>query len=648
MYIKINYCIIIVLAVFVTQAWAGPSSTPNDLMSQFKYSQELDPTIIDEPPTVIPGTPPTEVADDPSTVIPGNPPIVISDEPPIIITEDPIDELPEVPSIPLEPPTVLPIDTPVVIPNDTPVEIPEDAPVTITPVANPDDTPSVIPVDTPVVISSEQPVVFSSEQPIVISSDQSCEAAQNIDAANDADNKPWVVFNKPELLKEPFSFEKTLEHIIASSETGTSTTPAELVQSMIDSQSLTSAINPDSGLDTPMDPRDLESQINPQAAVDEWFPVGVFNRLDMAPLDGSHCGEYRIVYANPDFNAIDSTLQAGRFFTIFEAAIPNPSPEEGILGCLPIAKFWASLADPDLSDEQRVERLEKFFYQGVEESDQTIPPAVKFSNYKAPLGQVRTNEFFDFRWQLREFKTAIDDNGLVEFAVETDKDNALTEFYDLEKPLSQNNIELANEFQETFVSALIPLLISTDTIANDNGESINSQTLINSLSIAMPNKFNEFQSDSQDPSDDITQEAGLGLKNKIDLELDTINSSLPTTITKEHILARAEALSCGGCHQFANGKAIAELSDGTTVRWPPSGGFVHIDEIGNLSPALKDAFLPAREEVLKNLACTEPSPAPKPDPGPKPDPEPKPDPGPKPDPDPKPDPGPKPYPYPLP
>jgi len=518
MYLKKNIFIPILYVIFLSQTWAGPGSTTEDLMSKLNSSSAGS-------------------------------------------------TLPE------------------------PAFAPQPEPVIALP----------LPGDLPLAAAAPPPL----EDPIV----DSCPASEMIETAHENDlpfGRPWVVFNDPEKLSDAFNFEKTLNQIVNSA-SSSSTTAAELVGSLVDSLGLESAANPESGLITPIDPRELEQEINPQAAVDEWIPVGVFNRLDTAPLNGDHCGEYRIVYANPS-NPIDPTLQAGagRFFTIFEAAIPNPQPSEGIQGCQPIAEFWASLADPALTDEQRVVRLEQFFYQGIEaeSSGQTISiePAVSFSHYTGGLGQVRTNQFFDFRWQLREFKTTQDGSGNVKFAVETVKNNALTEFYDLtsEFPNNQQLFDnLSDEFQNIFVSTLMDELTSTDGNAQDES------ALINGISMVVPNKFNEFQSDSQDSSDDITRNTGITLQGRIDDRLVEINTppQIPT-ITKEHILARAEAMSCGGCHQFANGIEIGTLEDGSPVNWPNSGTFVHINEGGNLSPALNDVFLPAREAVLKGFVCT--------------------------------------------
>jgi len=84
--------------------------------------------------------------------------------------------------------------------------------------------------------------------PVPGGAQESCPAAQAIDTANqDAENnglpfsKPWVAFNKPELLREPFNLKKTLNTIINSSPNNT-VSPADLMSSIIDSHSLTSAI----------------------------------------------------------------------------------------------------------------------------------------------------------------------------------------------------------------------------------------------------------------------------------------------------------------------------------------------------------------------------------------------------------------------
>ena len=43
----------------------------------------------------------------------------------------------------------------------------------------------------------------------------------------------------------------------------------------------------------------------------------------------------------------------------------------------------------------------------------------------------------------------------------------------------------------------------------------------------------------------------------------------------------------------------SDLGHGLT--WPFSLGFVHVNEAGNLSPALRDVFLPHRKRVLEDF-----------------------------------------------
>jgi hypothetical protein len=437
-----------------------------------------------------------------------------------------------------------------------------------------------------------------------------------------------LVFNDPDSLAQPFALSKTLNAIAQGGTTSSSA--AELIASMIDSHSKSSAKNIDSNLEMPVLVKTREQNISPQAAVDEWVPVGLFNRFDTAPLDGSHCGEYRIVYANPG-DAQDSSLQGfpNRFLTIFEAAIPNPLPSEGINGCLPIAKFWASLANgknsTDLTSEEKVAavaQLEKFYYQGIETEyfgqPITIGPVVKFEHYQSPLGQVRTNEFLTFRWQLREFRTALDGNGKAIFKVDTVKNNALAELFNTQASFNQgstSNIEIFEslrvEFQNTLKSDLLSQLTLPDATAQ------NSFELLNLINLNVPNRFNEFQSEAQNTSDDVSLPTNTDqtLRNDITNALVQINDALGNSsannnlLTQQHIFNRIEATTCGGCHQLSNSKVVGVTGSGEDIRWPRTSGFVHINEEGALSPALIDTFLPARETVLKNFICNSPAPA---------------------------------------
>jgi hypothetical protein len=92
-----------------------------------------------------------------------------------------------------------------------------------------------------------------------------------------------------------------------------------------------------------------------------------------------------------------------------------------------------------------------------------------------------------------------------------------------------------------------------------------------------------------------------GFAAAIQSELTRIGSAL----TPANIVARAQALSCAGCHQLSNG---ASLGGGLT--WPASSGFVHATEFQEagpdgprfrISPALTSVFLPNRANVLRDF-----------------------------------------------
>ncbi|MFY0525765.1 hypothetical protein ACN28I_22355 [Archangium gephyra] len=81
-----------------------------------------------------------------------------------------------------------------------------------------------------------------------------------------------------------------------------------------------------------------------------------------------------------------------------------------------------------------------------------------------------------------------------------------------------------------------------------------------------------------------------------------------SSLIPEHIVLRAQALSCAGCHQLNNN---ANLGEGLT--WPPSNVFVHVSELAqdlesgpdgprfNTSPALEGVFLSHRKKVLEDF-----------------------------------------------
>jgi hypothetical protein len=141
------------------------------------------------------------------------------------------------------------------------------------------------------------------------------------------------------------------------------------------------------------------------ARMDEYKVLALVNRLDLAHKGWRNCGEHRIVYGK-------SGSGFSKNLIIFEAVLPNPRPgcREG---CVPVAEFWKSLSVID-DGAQRAKQLEAFFYAGlpgfrpVVHVDHYSATGVSTSYGSSGSGQIRTNQFLEFQWSLREFKTVID------------------------------------------------------------------------------------------------------------------------------------------------------------------------------------------------------------------------------------------------
>jgi hypothetical protein len=407
---------------------------------------------------------------------------------------------------------------------------------------------------------------------------------------------PALVFHDPALLANDFAFRTALQKIIDTSNETTVTSPEAFVATMLSSYTASERTNVDANLRTPVDVRTGEASMNPTALVAGMIPVAVFNRFDLTPTDGSNCGEHRIVYAKPDGAAGLPTL--GRFLIILEAAYPNPSPSQGLAGCIPVASFWAGLADPTLTDAVRVGRLRDFFFNGITQDGVALPPVVAFEHYRGSLGQIRTNNFInEVDWQLREFHTGIGSSGQAELVVDTVRTNPRAEFYNInftDTLEPQTFSDVRAEFRTDFLANQIPALVAPESAGLTDPIAI-----ISVIGVDIINRFNEFQATSQGTSD---KPAAL-----IDSTLRSAIQSSPAltglNLTDVHMINRASATTCGGCHRFARDEPISP-----TLNWPADAGFVHVTELGELSAALQNFFLPARERVLENFVCNPPPP----------------------------------------
>lgn len=317
--------------------------------------------------------------------------------------------------------------------------------------------------------------------------------------------------------------------------------------------------------------------------IGSWFPTAVVNRLDLAPQDGSNCGQQRIIFAN------NQPIGNGRMFFIFEAQIPNPRPECGIDACRPLADFWRSLRDEN-DAKVRGERLAAAFFTGSPElAAGGFGPFVNLSNYSIGAGSVRTNNFNDSRWTLRQFKLLADPLG----------QSRAIPFPVSEAPFGElwndtSTLPAAAQCRTSFLNAVNQLLSSDPA---EMAFVVDSECL-----------------DAESRNDFFTEDYGFHLNQGDGTFRGLLEERLAGTgLTPDNIADRARfAGSCIGCHEESLGD---NLGGGVTA--PFSNGFVHVDEFSTedcgdgtqcflISPALRNVFLPRRQRALNDLLARPP------------------------------------------
>ncbi|MFP2907118.1 hypothetical protein ACLESD_19125 [Pyxidicoccus sp. 3LFB2] len=324
---------------------------------------------------------------------------------------------------------------------------------------------------------------------------------------------------------------------------------------------------------------------NPNA----YIPIGLFNRFDLASTRGSNCGEYRIAYAKRS----GITNGGDRNLVIFEAVLPNPTPAKGLEGCRPVADFWANLST-DADPISRASKLRTFYFIGLP----GFMPVVHIDNYgnrtTGATGQVRSNQFMQTSWLLREFKVRKECRSLapctLRFVPTTVKTNPGGTLFNPGSAHAE-----AFNFQNSAFPAQVPRLAVND---------------LNLFTMFTSDIHNSGQSDAQHVTENryVTQfgVAASFFRSNIQTQLTAIGS----TLTPDHIVARAQAQSCAGCHQLSNG---ADLGGG--LIWPFSQRFTHVSEATEVGPdgarhrisqALTNVFIPHRKAVFEtfiNASC---------------------------------------------
>jgi hypothetical protein len=414
------------------------------------------------------------------------------------------------------------------------------------------------------------------------------------------------------ILEPAFSFKTVMDQIAATS--GTSVTSLQLFQQWWSTQNvgpgstarcndeLTGGVPSFNGFPWAC-PRaeGAQASVNPFSPATNnpngYVPIALTNRFDLAPNDGANCGEYRIIYAKNS----GITNSANRNLVIFEAVLPNPDPSAGLAACRPVAQFWADLSAVDVLSE-RIARLQEFYFSGIPGFD----PVIRAEHFGARLtslghaaarGQIRSNQFMQSPWLLREWRLVVDNRGLtrkLRMVPVTVKTNPWGAAFDTASS-DTRSVSFRSEF------------------AQKTGQLAASSLM--GISVDVDDEFNTGQSVAQGAENNYGTHFATGaasdpsFSNAIAAELAAIGN---ITLTPRNVVDRALTQSCAGCHRLSDGAA---LGDGLV--WPASPiRFVHVSEVGGatevgpdgprwaISAGLRDVFLPHRRDVLAQYLAT--------------------------------------------
>ena len=322
-----------------------------------------------------------------------------------------------------------------------------------------------------------------------------------------------------------------------------------------------------------------------------FIPIGIFNRFDLAPTDGSNCGEYRMVFAKRSgiSDANDRAL------AIFEAVMPNPHRELGVEGCRPLAQFFAHQTDLELDAEARSRNWERFFFDGIGE----FPAAFDAANFTRNGGRVRTNEFM--------FKTP---GGM------TLSQNWRMYQFSLVRRCTGGACELV--MQPALLSRTPMPSLLNDPSTRGQRFRIELATLLPQLAEPDSNAFHFDNSAEFDAGQIATVDDFVQLDPPATEFLRTELARIGSPLTPEQAARRLNVLTCGGCHETSTRLgAFPDIGYGES--WPlPSQGFVQVSEQlinksgfrYGMSDALETKFVPHRVAVLENFLNHATPPAP--------------------------------------
>lgn len=379
------------------------------------------------------------------------------------------------------------------------------------------------------------------------------------------------------------------------------------------------------GIEASGAPADIVNRID-----NDYRPIALVNRIDLADQGWKNCGEHRIVYGK---NTNIKNL------IIFEAVLPNPKPGCRS-GCRDVTEFWVDLSS-DSAPASRAAKLENFFYNGLP----GFRPVVHTSHYASGVssvyggsgsGQIRTNQFL-FRagmpptvWTLKEFKTLLSCAGGTcdyDFFPVSVKGNPYGVLWN--RDIATGAATPTAPFENTYATPIPGIAALATDFQGDVIAQVTAALLanpdINSITYQVEPNKNSAESQSQNPTFDHYPNQFAGAADA------TFRTNLNAVaagfgLTGAQVVNRAMAVSCAGCH-LPNGFGLTNANAiGPGMSWPSALSFVHVDtplvsiaghagfdptQFGgntqgfNISPALLTTFLPARRNSLTNLANQE-------------------------------------------
>ncbi|HYR29863.1 MAG TPA: hypothetical protein VEU30_15440 [Thermoanaerobaculia bacterium] len=308
---------------------------------------------------------------------------------------------------------------------------------------------------------------------------------------------------------------------------------------------------------------------------EDFVPIGITNRFDQA--NATQCGQYRLIYANRNVTSREA------FHIIFEAEMPNPKPELGILGCRPVAQFWADLSGVEASDARRA-HLEKFFYKGID----GLPPAMHADHFHRNQAGIRALQLtlprnFPHFYQFR----LVREDGVLTVKPDVLEDTVLAKLID---PVARPD-ERGQRFRQWFLENLKTLTPRDANLYHikwpkefqiADVKPKNEQIYALNVAFYFVRQTPEGQAYAQQIADELQR--------------------LGSTLTPTQVIDRAETRNCVGCHF-----GPIPLPVGEGVEFPPALDLMsHISEQNDtatdyvLSPAVK-AFVPHRMQILKDF-----------------------------------------------